>query len=92
MDTKVAGCAKTQTVSHRSLTMEAGFNPRLMHVGLVVEKVANNKGFLQVIQLSFVRIISPTIHPSWMLYNLNICPIISKHTHTHTQTFHFWGC
>jgi len=62
--------------------MEAGFNPRLIHVGLVVENVANNRGFLQVIQLSFVRIISPTIHPSWMLYNLNIFPIIYKHTHT----------
>jgi hypothetical protein len=80
LDTKLAGCAKTQTVSHRSLITEAGFNPRLIHVGLLVDKVANNKGFLQVIQFSFTRIISPTIHPSWISYNLDIFPI----THTHT--------
>jgi hypothetical protein len=73
-------CAKTQTVSHQSITTEVGFNPRLIHVGLVVDKVANNKGFLQVIQFSFVRIISPTIHPSWILYNLDIFPIIYTHT------------
>lgn len=83
MDTRLAGCAKTQTVSRQSLTTEAGFNPRLIHVGLVVDKVANNKGILQVIQFSFIRIISPIIHPSWMLNNLDIFRIIYKHTHTH---------
>jgi len=58
---------------------------RLIHVGLVVDKVANNKGFLQVMQFSFIRIISPIIHPSWMLYNLDIFRIIYKHKHAHTH-------
>jgi hypothetical protein len=80
-------CRTCQEPVSQSLTTEAGFNPRLMHVGLVVDKVANNKGFLQVIQFPCIRIISSTVHPSLMLFNLDIFRIIYKHTHAHITSW-----
>jgi len=49
-------------VSHCLLTMEAWFNPRPVHVGFVVDRVAMRQVFLQVLRFPTIIIIPPVLH------------------------------
>jgi hypothetical protein len=51
-----------QAVSRRPLTSEAGFDPGLVHVGFVVDKVALGQGFPRVLRFSPVSFIPPVLH------------------------------
>jgi hypothetical protein len=46
-------------VSHHG---DLGFNPRPVHVGFVVDKVAMGQVFLQVLRYSPVSIVPPLLH------------------------------
>jgi hypothetical protein len=53
------GYATAQAVSCRPLTV---FNPELVHVGIVVDKVALGQGFSRVLRFSPVDFIPPVLH------------------------------
>jgi branched-subunit amino acid transport protein len=50
-----------QAVSRRPLTAEAGFAPRSIYVGFVVDKMVLGQVFLRVLRFSPVTIIPPSL-------------------------------
>jgi hypothetical protein len=58
----VIGCAMAQAVSRRPLPRRPGFDPKSVHVGFVVDKVALRQVFPRVRRFSHVNIIPPLLH------------------------------
>jgi hypothetical protein len=54
--------AIAQAVSGRPPTAEAGCDPRSVHVGFVVNKVALGQVFPRVLRFSPVNLIPPVLH------------------------------
>jgi len=64
-----------QLISRRLLTQMPIFNSRTVYVRFVVEKVALEQVFLQVLQFSSVRVIIPLFHLQQTLY----CAILATY-------------
>jgi len=56
-------------VSHCLLNTEAWFNPRPVHVGFVVDRVALRQVFLQVLRFPTIIVIPPVLHIHLFIYN-----------------------
>jgi hypothetical protein len=70
-----------QLVSRRLLTQKPVFNSRLVYMGFVVEKVALEQFFLQVLQFSSVRVVIPPavytpFHLPLKLYGVTVATYI----------------
>jgi len=56
-------------VSHCLPNTEAWFNPRPVHVGFVVDRVAMRQVYLQVLQFPTIIIIPPVLHVHLFIYH-----------------------